>query len=528
MMGLGYPTQEITARYDVIASYIRSYKALDDRRRATRSAILRDPYVLASILGYDKSPHTWDPIHHALLAKQLEYHGTPGAQVLWLCPRGTYKTALEEIDITWSILRDPNIRIGLGSWKFDVANRILRKVRGNLENEVVRWLFPDVVPDPAEAEKWTESELVVTRSSAAKDATLTAFSVESMPTSLHFDRTYLDDVVERRNAFTEDGILKTKQILADVRSIRATPASQIYVRGTLWDPEDWHHSLMSRPDWTVERHPAQLEDYDDPKSCPVECEAGLVYPSVKPLDVLEADLRDMGTWHYGGQIRLKIDSAEGSAWNREQVQNYYHLDDLPLGARLYCFVDLATEALEDPDDTVFLVVAAGQGDLYPIYIVDGWAGTCSPDEAAKRLFDLYERWEAPATIEEIGAFQWFERTLQLEAHKRQYMVPHDQIRHREGGGDVKERIRNCDSWFRDLRIKTRNPADIEDEALREFFQRYERQALRWPRVSHDDILDCLADACIRALPTKPQDTVPDASLQRKLVPPPKKRTVILR
>jgi len=483
----------------------------EEFRKGLQEAVMADRYLLAVLCGYDTERHRWDDIHLWIVRERIpELRAIPGAFSAWFCPRGTFKTAIEEVDIAWSVLTSPNRTYGVGSWKQDVAIRIVRQVRRILDNPAVRWLFPEVVwPSVARAgDKWGEAEFTVQRQSASKDSSVTAFALEAPATSLHFDRLYLDDVVEKRNASTEYQIEKVKETLRDIRSLRSGTDSQIEVRGTFWDPEDWHNAVVVHDTaCIIERHPARVEEGEGAAPCPI---VGLkpgdaLFPSTKPLEVLAEDERSMGTWHFECQMLLKISAVGGSLWTRDMVCRYYQPDALPRAWSAVQILDLATESPDgaNTDDTALALVAAGPaGPGYKLWILDGVAETrwAWPD-VARKCYDWYEEWNAPLFVEEVGAFTSFETALLHEADRRGYALPHRRVKRAPGtGGKIKERIKLLATWYEQGRILTRDPATVKDERCREFFQKYERQATRWPRVAHDDVLDVIAEATAVCLP----------------------------
>ena len=496
--------------------------AMDDatRRVMIREACRMDRYLLAYILGYDDDAHRWDAWHlWAIRTRIPQLRAIPGCQSAWFCPRGTFKTAIEEVDITWSALQAPDRSFGVGSWKLDVAVMITRAAKRNLEHPVIQWLYPDVVwVLGKERAVWREDEMTLrrTKGGASKDATIWAFALEAPATARHADRLYLDDVVERRNSMTEHQLLKTAETMRDIRSLRVGPESQVEVRGTFWDTEDWYQTaIMGNPAWMVERHPA-IAEAGNPVGVP---EGAALFPSSKPLDVLEADRSQMGTYHFGCQMLLEVSSAEDVAFDRTDIVRYFVPDDMPRRFSAYMVLDLANEDPEsdDPDYTALgLFLAAPPGPNYNVYIRDGRARQrWSWSEVAVTAFDWHEQWGCSLYVEEVGAFRAFERSLLHEAERRGYMIPHVRLQRDPGsGGRVKNRIREIGPWYERHRVLTRDPGLVEPEA-RTFYELYERQALRWPRVKHDDVLEIVSDATRVCIPPPEVHVVAEAFRQSR-------------
>lgn len=527
--GVRHPDSVRFPAYMPYVERLWEVKTLDELAECMRPACIEDGYVLARILGYDSPDWRWDRVHLWLINELQEgWRLHEGGQDALFAPRGTGKTALEIIATVQDILRDPNISIGFGSWKLGVSERITHGVKTQLEKPVLRWLYPEIIPSEKDRRrkaeyKWTESELVVKRAGvAAQDTTLAAFSLQSPAISQHYDIVKLDDVVEAENSSTPESIDAVKRRMQDIRSLRRTPKSRIELRGTMWDSRDFHASIVCAKGsgWKVTRIPVLLEDpeYDGhgkdlfvpafqveeaSKERWEKVDGYLktpIFPTVKPLSVIESDLAGQTLLPFTGQMLLRLHAAGGAMWPQPCL--YYDPERLEPPFRSYQLVDLAMEQSGQEskrDDSVVTLVHSFPGVEYRIWIWDIFIGL-SWTSLAEKLFDNYEQWEAPAIIEEIAAFQAFESTLMNEARQRGKMLPHHSIKSREGGGKIHTRISVCDSFYRRGRIFSRNPAVCETPAQRDAFLKYEDQKQRWPKVSHDDILDTVADACVWALP----------------------------
>jgi hypothetical protein len=528
-------------------------------RALLRKAVLTDLYVLARLLGYDSPEWRWDAMHlwivHSLIPS---WRLKPGGQFALFAPRGTAKTAIEEVEIVQEILRNPNVSIGVGSWELEVSIKITRAVKLHLEKDILLWLFPETVPSPRErqngAVKWTEDNLMVLRRGrASSDMTLTAFSLKSPAVAKHFDILYLDDVVEDQNSSTEDSIINVKERMRDIRSLRRDKHSRIELRGTLWDPEDFYCTeVIGNKQWSVTAIPAlvplpnSLNKWQPPIPIDGTDDEWLVpgyscrptFPSSKPLEILKEDLGS-NLQHFSGQMLLDMRETRDSRWPEPCL----HFDESALEPPYssFQFVDLAGNRPEGKgDDSVVMLVHTfwATPHEWHIWIWDIFAGRLGWGDLACKIFDNYEEWKAPAIIEEVGAYSEFETALNNEWQRRHEaarsklialhkdpdaaispMVPHTTIKARKGGSDsagVKSRIEVIGPFFgvRDkglvvpgtCRIFSKDPASCKDEFQRKCFLMYEHQKTRYPNIKKDDILDCLADAVVFGQPTSRQQS----------------------
>ena len=475
----------------------RQGKAREDwLKGALRFWALKDLYILGRLLGYDDPRHVWDPIHLWLCDHINEWEQIEGAQVAIFQARGTFKTAIEEIQFIRAILRNPNIRIGIGSWKLEVATAISINVRRGLEHPWTRFLFPEIVPpSPDDVPKWTQHEFTVLRDSASKDPTVYAYSIESMPTSRHFDLNGVDDAIERSSTETEEAIEKAHNALKDLRNLRAGPKAQIWVRGTFWDPLDWHVAIYEGKvgGFRVQRHPARVDEAYRKEGNPLGLpEGALLFPSHKTEEVLQGDLDAMGAWHFATQNQLTIPSALGAAWSESLVKRYYDWQDLQPPYNAYIIFDPATESGDDMHAVLLGLILPGR----KFYLVKGFVGHAAPTWVASYIFDLYEEWGGFGIFEEISMAEYFESILKTEAEKRKYMLPHKAIKKRTK--KKFDRIWKLDAPLRDGIVFTRDPLTVEDPQDKHFFTVYEHQATRYPNVKHDDVLDTVADLVTEA------------------------------
>jgi len=477
---------------------------VDQKKALIRKCCLLDRYFLAYFLGYDDQKHQWDEMHFWIVRRALpRYQRMPGRRVLWLMPRGTYKTAiLHEVDCLSRILNDPTIRIHVGSWRDGAAIGISKNVRKHLENDELRWVFPDILFEKPlrDAEKWTEREFTVNRGHVAtKDSTLLAFSIESLPTGKHCDLLKVDDIVEATSVQTEDAILKVKRLAQDLPNLLTTDESQIDATGTIWDPEDLYHDWIANPYWIIERHPAIVEDpaiHTDSEipaaipPLPGYPPGALLFPYSKSEKKLDQDRHTMHRLHFSGQVLLRMDEVEDSVWTKEQVRNYFDLDEIGSSYYAYHIVDLATEGGED-ESVVLTGVVTPDGFFR---IVSGFAGHFPPEQTAQLLYEEYDEWGGHAFIEEVGLSQYFDDILHRVSVEKGYKIPNTPVKSRHESKYA--RVWRLDPFYLQGLLKTRNPNDPDmDPRHREFFENYERQATRWPVTKLKDILDCCADFC---------------------------------
>ncbi len=491
--------------------------ALKGQSRAmdtARGLILASRYQLALFLGYNQPPHRWDPFHRAYCEMRLpELDKIPGRRHLSLWPRGTYKTAIGQIvDCVYDILTDPEGTTLLGSWKYAIALKMSRKVKEHLEDPRLIALFPDILWTRAktEAPKWTEGEFTVRRKTASADATLTAFSLESLPVGLHANKKVrLDDVVEERNVQTEDGLLKVKERCLDIKNLKAAEDTPIEVTGTRWDPDDWYADLEKPGSgWIVDRFSALEEDpplsalfSTTPDNRRVIDLSRFTprFPNAKPISQIARDYQDEvnaghDALHFSGQILLRMERVEGSLWG-DLPKKYFDLDDVPARFEGAITVDLATDAgafdtKRHCDSVATACVRPADGR---VLIVDGRAGNLTPYELTEALYEMHREWGLTTYIEEVGLAKFFELALEAGEKRHGYPLPHHAFSRNASDGSKTSRIRSLDGWYNAGNLLCLDPETLEHGPQREYFVKYLHQACRFPKSELVDILDTVAD-----------------------------------
>ena len=167
-------------------------------------------YFLArSILGFDQLV----PDFHKPLCRHVE--DPRYKRKLFLLPRGTYKTTLiTKANSIQQIIRNPEVRILIASATNENAQKILWEIRLKLEtNQLLRWLFPDLVPDLAKANRWNNSEILINRQGTYSEATIEAIGVGGTVTSRHYDIQVRDDIINEVIAASPTEMAKAKEWL---------------------------------------------------------------------------------------------------------------------------------------------------------------------------------------------------------------------------------------------------------------------------------------------------------------------------
>ena len=202
------------------------------------------------VLNYgDRVPVREAP--HALLCKFVEKRtGNPTLDQKRYrkieMPRETGKTTLiTQAYAIQRICQNPDIAILIANEKEETARDILSEIKHQFEgNELLRALFPDVVPNDLSDTTWSAGRIIVNRTTSRKEPTVATTGVGGTNTGLHFDIILCDDIISR--AAMENARAGSWQImhqtnrwihqLEPLLNSNALPFPEIIFIGTRW----WH------------------------------------------------------------------------------------------------------------------------------------------------------------------------------------------------------------------------------------------------------------------------------------------------
>lgn len=216
---------------------------------AWRLRALQDLYFFADvILGYGpKIPMS--PEEHQLLCRFVErktgewlldrapYH-------LILVPREVGKTTLiTQADTIRGICKNPETSILIGNEKEDNAKLFLAEIKRQFEtNELLRALFPELVPDNLNDTTWSATKIVVPRKDGRKEPSIFVIGEGGTVTGMHPDRIIVDDILSKEameNARVGDASVMGRvnrwvNTLPQLLSSNAKPFPTITFVGTRW------------------------------------------------------------------------------------------------------------------------------------------------------------------------------------------------------------------------------------------------------------------------------------------------------
>lgn len=214
-----------------------------------RARALGDLYFFADvILGYGtKIPMS--PEEHLLLCRFVERKtGNPlidhAPYQLVLVPREVGKTTLiTQARTIQRLCANPATSILLGNEKEDNAKLFLAEIKRQFEtNELLRALFPELIPENYNDTTWSATKIIVQRSEGRKEPSVFVTGEGGTVTGLHPDDIIVDDMLSKEameNARVGDASVMSRvnrwvNTLPQLLSSNAKPFPSITFVGTRW------------------------------------------------------------------------------------------------------------------------------------------------------------------------------------------------------------------------------------------------------------------------------------------------------
>lgn len=321
-----------------------------DANAAVRMLCLVDLfYLLVRVCGRK------DLLNAFAFARCREVEASPYGYIdLWA--REHFKSSIQTFGHSiQSILKDPNITIGLFSHTRPIAKAFLRQImREFQENETLHSAFPDVLwgRDIRQAPKWSEDDgFIVKRSQNPNEATMEAWGlVDGQPTSKHFKVLHYDDIVVAASVTSPEMIQKTMTGLEQSYNLGVTPGGKRKFIGTRWHFNDAYRTIKDRGTAVAREHPGKVGGVEEGES---------VFWSE---DIHIQKRRDMGPYTYAAQILLnpKADAMQG--FKRDWLKHFKKYDQEKYN--WYVLVDAASSKKKGSDYTSVWAVGLGQDGNY--------------------------------------------------------------------------------------------------------------------------------------------------------------------
>ena len=441
------------------------------RREMARKAILgrRRMDILAShVLGYRVKP-----FHSRMIRFQSKAPDT----CLQLAPRGYGKSTILTITrAIIEIIRDPNVRILIASNTQLQAEVFLREIKFHLQhNPRVLEYFGAF----ASEDKWDTREIIVaTKTSSAKESTITCVGVGGAVVSRHYDVIIADDIVDEENSRTELQREKVRIWWYKTLLPCLEPEGKLFILGTRYHYLDLYGYLIKNE-----------YEYKHQVIRAIEEDGSTPWPEKFSLEWLEERKRQSGSIIFNAQYQNDTSLMKGDIFREEWFRFY---DTHPDWERMHFFVgcdpaatrkeSILSRGKAEGDWWTIVVGARQKGDAgysSEIYLKELWRGRCTKEEYLTKLKEIQSHYKPVRVAMETVAAQEY---LAQDAEK--FMPVHRMERTK----DKVARAYWLQAFFENSQVLFPAKNLVADYSI---WQALSDELLLFPQGEHDDLFDGL-------------------------------------
>jgi phage terminase large subunit-like protein len=411
---------------------------------------------------------------HVEMANHVQSGGT---KTLTLVPRGHYKTTIgAEGYPIWRLVKDSNDTILLANATLGNSQKFLRAISWHIEsNEILRWVFPELIP--TSKEKWTQTEICVPRTEDVKESSIEAIGLGGTAVGRHFRCLIKDDLVNEDHIISAEQMQKVIDWHKYSTSLLVHPGKdREHVQGTRWAYYDvYSYIIDNEPDFKVFFR-GDVDAAGEP-----------IFPEEFDLETLKAIEARQGPYIYSCQYKNKPSDPTKAIFKPEWV---VYIEDLKEQGtelqkfyercRCYIIIDPAIGEKRTDDFTGIVVVFVDQD--YNIYVEVAERFRYAPSEVIETVFRYVELYN-PSSV-----------GLEVVSLSKAYKFSFEQA------------MRERKKWFyiEPLQPNTRQSKTMRVRAALQplfaqrkvFLRRSQtdllRELLAFPLGDHDDIIDALA------------------------------------
>lgn len=419
------------------------------------------------------------------LHKSIIANISSNKSTLDLAPRGFGKSTVGDVDYCITrILRDPNIRIMIGSKTQTQAQAFLKEIRTHFEqNEDLLRIFGDW--KTSKDNVWSDREFTVNkRNIIKKEATVTALGASGAVISKHFDIIIGDDLVGLENARTERQRANLIEWFYSSLIPTLEPDGEIHILGTRYNPLDLYEDLIKSGNYTVNIQKA-IQVVNG-----IECS---LWESKFTIEKLKQIRAESGKIIFNMQYQNDTELAKGKIFKAKYFKYYeeYKLDydfqtakiriknaegiDTWKKVKVYMGADLAISEKENEDNDYFVLMMIGVDDEKNVYVLEYVKERFSFNSQLNTIIS-YGRNKYPM-VERIGVETVaYQKSLAQEL-RRLSLLPIINI---NTSKDKVTRAMRRSANFENGKVFFRDGMDDLEECL-----------LLFPEVDHDDLFDAL-------------------------------------
>lgn len=364
-------------------------------------------FFTKTVLGYNRLvPH----VHRAPcefmevdVEGEVDYRGV-------LMPRSHYKTVINQSDCIRRLCKDPEERILLVNEVATNAQAMLLEIRRQFENnELLRALYPEVIPPDFSKTTWSSEHILIPRRSNWKEPSITAMGTGGAAVSKHFTTIKGDDIIGMSSLESPTVMEAAKRWLKYAVSLLiSAKEGRIQLWGTRWHKNDVYafaaeqmgfkflvrKAIVMGPDGPQPLFPEQFTLKFFQAIIEGDLEQWASQYANDPHDIAEMDFKKSWLRYYryrpDGDIQYTDDLGRLSLVERSKLRVYVHVDP-SMG--------------ESPLSDHSAIVVVGIDETGRIFVLETWKARLDPIKLIDAIFDVYERWQPKLVSIEGVAFQ---------------------------------------------------------------------------------------------------------------------------
>lgn len=402
-----------------------------------------------------------------------------------LAPRGHGKSTIGDVDFCITkVLRNPDVRIMIGSKTQTQASAFLKEIRTHFEQNVnlIR-IFGDW--KKSRDNVWNDKEFTVNRRTVIKkEATVSALGASGAVVSKHFDIIIGDDLVGFENARTEAQRKVLKEWFYSSLYPTLEPDGEIHILGTRYSPMDLYEDLIKSKNYKVNVQQAITVKDGQEYS---------LWESKFSLEKLRSIREEAGLIIFNMQYQNNTELAKGKIFKYKYFKHFEEYDiDYDLNrvrvkvldsqgvpywipVRIYMGADLAISEDETSNNDYFVLTVIGVDSNKNVYVLDYLKERLTFNAQLNAILD-YGKNKFPM-VERIGVETvQYQKSLAQEI-RRLSLLPVVNI---QTSKDKVTRAMRRSALFENGKVWFRIGMDDLEECL-----------LLFPEVDHDDLFDGL-------------------------------------
>lgn len=426
----------------------------------------------------------------------LTFH-TGRRKKLFLMPRGHIKSNLGTVGQSLQdIVKNPNVRILIGSHKMKDAQKFLCMIRTYLESDRFRYFYPEIKPKMSrytrKPSKWSDEAILLERSSDFVESTVECSSSDAEVVGRHYDRFRFDDLVTEKSV-TEAGLKETKRFHQSTEGL-ADPGLLELITGTRYDYADRYGEILDTPEirnkYDVVDLTAFVEQNERPSETMDLAELVLrgtpIFPTrfttepegpvddEAPVKSLPAILDTSGAYFFNTQYMNRPQDPTKQTFTEQLLQTMY-CDSLPQDGEMAYFRVCDLSGQNETGESFTAIVTGCVDHNACIYITDIIRGNFTASWIMEELFrgqEVADEFRPKLVGFEPSMFEKvLKNVMERLARARHTWIPVKLLPVSASRRSKPDRIRGLEAWITNGKFKVlrtcRNKALLHNELYRQ-------------------------------------------------------------